>query len=81
MSQQTKEAAVAPDLNPSEANDLRRQQDHLQALCRRFETAAAALSRHCNQLTAQALQGGHCHDGREYDAAHAGQPDPDGGRP
>jgi hypothetical protein len=81
MSQQTKEAAIAPDLNPSEAKDLRRQQDHLQALCRRFETAAAALSKRYNELKAQGFQAGHCHDGCGHDAAHAGQPDPDGGRP
>ena len=81
MSQQTKKADVAPDLNPSEANDLRRQQDHLQALCRRFETATAALSKRYNQLKAQAFQGGHCHDARNHDDAAAAESDPDGGKP
>ena len=81
MTQPAQEADIATDLNPSEANDLRRQQDHLQAVCRRFETAAAALSKRYNQLKAQAFQGGRCHDGREHDAAHAGQPEPDGDRP
>ena len=80
MSQQTKEADVAPDLKPSEANDLRRQQDHLQAVCRRFETAAAALSKRYNQPKAEGFQGGHCHDGCGCDGAHEGQPDLDGGR-
>ncbi len=80
MTQPAENTEVAPDLNPSEANDLRRRQDHLQALCRRFETAAAALSKRYNQK-AQAFQGGHCHDGCGHDATHAGQPDPDGGRP
>jgi len=81
MSQQTKEADVASDLKPSEANDLLRQQDHLRVSRLQLETAAAALSKRYNQLKAQAFQGGHCHDGREHDAAHAGQPEPDGGRP
>ena len=80
MSQQTKEADAAPDLKPSEADDLLRQQDHLQALCRRFETAAAALSKRYSQK-AQGFQGGHCDDGCGNDATHAGQPDLDGGRP
>ena len=81
MPDRTQGANIALDPKPPEANALLRQQDHLQAVCRRFETAAAALSKRYNQLKAQALQGGHCHDGREHDAAHAGQPDPDGGRP
>jgi hypothetical protein len=80
MSQQTKEAEVAPDLKSSEANDLQRQQDHLQAVCRRFETAVAALSKRYTQLKAQGFQGGHCHDGCGHEATHAGQPDPDGDR-
>jgi hypothetical protein len=80
MSQQTKEADTAPDLTPSEADDLLRQQDHLQAVCRRFEMAAAALSKRHNQLKAQAFQGGHCHDGREHDAAHADATNLDGDR-
>jgi len=80
MTQSAKSDEVTPDLNPSEANDLRRQQDHLQALCRSFEAAAAALSKRHNQLKAQAFQGGHCHDGREHDAAHADATNLDGDR-
>jgi hypothetical protein len=81
MSQQTKEVDVASDLNPSDANALEYEHSHFRALHRWLEAAAEALIRVRDQLRARAFQGGHCHDGREYDAAHAGKPDPDGGRP
>ena len=81
MTQPAQEADIAPDLNPSEANALEYEHSHFRALHRRLEAAAEALKRVRDQLRARALQGGHCHDGREHDAGHAGQPDPDGGRP
>ena len=53
--------------------------DQLRALRRRLETAAEALSKHSNQLKAQAFQGGHCHHARNHD--DAAESDPDGGKP
>ena len=79
MTQPVQEADIAPDLNPSEAKDLRRQQDHLQALCRRFETAAA-LKRVRDQLRARASWDQSCDHDRKHDRCDDNRPDPDGDR-
>ena len=81
MSQQTKEADVAPNLKSSEANALEYEHNHFRALHRRLEAAAEALKRVRDQLRARASWGRGCDHNCTHDGSEAGEPEPDGGRP
>ncbi len=80
MAQSTQEADIAPDLKPSPANTLEREQDHVRALRQRLNTAAEALVRVRNRLHARAAGKLGGNDTRTHNTDPACS-DPDRGKP
>jgi hypothetical protein len=83
MAHRIPEADTTPESSTPrsrEANPLKGEHDQLQSLCRRLETAAAALIRLRDRLQAHASECRGCDEDREHDHAEAGDPEPGGGR-